>query len=778
MLVIRYIIASVLLLLISIINNEVSAIGMHKYQLVSNSSPSVETFVGREDKLDMIKKRLTEQKSARISGYGGIGKTQVVRKYIEVVQKSSQKYDVIWWVDCENNIDIQVNDLLEDMCDEFTEKVCKIKSNVRSAFRNIRGITHEKKLKVLLIVDNIGSLKEIKELSNEVKRENDMDVIYISRVSMDDNSDINISTLSSKESRQYIVNIMGQSVLPDEISKLEGIYGGYPILMEQGLSDILYNQDMSIKKHVEYQKKHFKDVVADRKVNHDFPIQKDYNYNFKEVLRGNIEYLKSYNNNAAKLLELLIYVAHRFDDNVIRVVAEDNIAYQKYEVGDIKKELIKRFFIKMQKKTLNNEYEIHPLLQEVMYKEIKSEDVHKKNIETLLKAFRKLIPKEITEIPFFVADKKILITNIEKVLEHADRLGIKNNDIFIIKTSLAQGYAETYFYKEAQKKVQEIEKDYINIPNGYDSEEQKKYKGLFYLMNGKIQQCLYWDRAKATESFKRSVEISEYVDDVQLRHLSLAKLSQVYIYAGDIKNSKKYLVQLKKEQNEFLEKFKDKYTYHLVSGRHFLEEGDYSQALKEFSKVEEIETRIHGEGSSRLMPILLLKADLFILMKEYDKAQEVVDLLFKICKENLGNYNIFMFRIPRINADLNLATGNIEKAESEIKRAVSFKGNGKNNYLADIYVTMGDIYIAKQDYEKALGKYEEANEIYMEQYNQKVETSQFSRLYEKIVKAALEENTVALANHYYILHKKHFGMDNTATKSLFKMIESHKLKQS
>ena len=311
------------------------------------------------------------------------------------------------------------------------------------------------------------------------------------------------------------------------------------------------------------------------------------------------------------------------------------------------------------------------------------------------------------------------------------------------------------------------------IRDRYDSEEQKKYKGLFYLMNGKIQQCLYWDRAKATESFKRSVEISGHVDDVQLRHFSLAKLSQVYIYAGDIKNSKKYLVQLKKEQNEFLEKFKDKYTYHLVSGRHFLEEGDYSQALKEFSKVEEIETRIHGEGSSRLMPILLLKADLLILMEEYDKAQEVVDLLFKICKENLGNYNIFMFRIPRINADLNLAIGNIEKAESEIKRAISFKGSGKNNYLADIYVTMGDIFVTKQDYEKALRKYEEANEIYMEQYNQKVETSQFSRLYEKIVKAALKENTLALANHYYILHKKHFGIDNTATKSLFKMIESY-----
>jgi tetratricopeptide (TPR) repeat protein len=431
----------------------------------------------------------------------------------------------------------------------------------------------------------------------------------------------------------------------------------------------------------------------------------------------------------------------------------------------------------MQKKTLDNEYEIHPLLQEIMYKEIKSDDVHKKNIETLLKAFRKLFPKEIIEMPFFISDKKIFITNVEKVLEHADRLAIKNTDVFIMKTSLAQGYAETYFYEEAQRKVKEIERDYIDIPNGYDSEEQRKYKGLFYLANGKIQQCLYWDRAKAIKSFKRSVELSEHIDDVQLRHFSLAKLSQVYIYAGDIKNSKKYLVQLEKEQGEFLEKFNDKYTYHLVSGRHFLEDGDYSQAIKEFSKVEEIETRIHGEGSSRLMPILLLKADLLILMKEHDKAQEVVSLLFKICKENLGNYNIFMFRIPRINADLNLAIGNIEKAEEEVNRAISFKGDGKNNYLADIYVTMGDIFVAKQDYERALEKYEEANEVYMDEYNQKVETFQFSRLYEKIVKAALEENTLALANHYYILHKKHFGMDNTVTKSLFKMIESHKLKQ-
>ena len=84
--------------------------------------------------------------------------------------------------------------------------------------------------------------------------------------------------------------------------------------------------------------------------------------------------------------------------------------------------------------------------------------------------------------------------------------------------------------------------------------------------------------------------------------------------------------------------------------------------------------------------------------------------------------------------------------------------------------------IAKQDYDNALSRYEEANEIYMEQYNEKVETSQFSRLYKKIVKAALKASKLALANHYYSLHEKHFGINNSTTKILFKMIESYKLK--
>ena len=318
------------------------------YQVVSNSSTSVDTFVGRKDILEKIKRNLEKQKFASVSGYGGIGKTQVVRKYIDEVQKSQDKYNIVWWIDCENNIDVQVNDLLEEACDEFTDKVCRIKSNIRSVFRNIRGIARQKNLKILIVLDNIPSLQAIKELNDEVKRENDMDVIYVSRAIIDDNRDIKIPIFNSKESKKYITNIMGH-IKPEEISELESIYQGYPILMEQGLSDILYNQDMSINDHIEYQKKHFKNIVADRKTNYD-SIQKDYRYNFTEVLKANVGYLKLHSKNSARLLELLVYLAHKFDDNVIRTIVEDNITQEKYDIGIIKKELTKRFLIKMNKK--------------------------------------------------------------------------------------------------------------------------------------------------------------------------------------------------------------------------------------------------------------------------------------------------------------------------------------------------------------------------------------------------------------------------------------------
>ena len=71
---------------------------------------------------------------------------------------------------------------------------------------------------------------------------------------------------------------------------------GYPILMEQGLSDILYNQDMSINDHIEYQKKHFSKIATVAHMNLLFCqiLQKyqDIKYMMKETRKNTGNYLK------------------------------------------------------------------------------------------------------------------------------------------------------------------------------------------------------------------------------------------------------------------------------------------------------------------------------------------------------------------------------------------------------------------------------------------------------------------------------------------------------
>ena len=109
-----------------------------------------------------------------------------------------------------------------------------------------------------------------------------------------------------------------------------------------------------------------------------------------------------------------------------------------YEAQDVKLELIKRFIIKpeMRNKEMIEEYEIHPLTQELLYDEIGDEALHKENIKELVKIIRKMLPSDVQDMVLYLEQNKTLTMNIEKVLEHADRLNIQNDDTFIIKVSL------------------------------------------------------------------------------------------------------------------------------------------------------------------------------------------------------------------------------------------------------------------------------------------------------------------------------------------------------
>ena len=76
----------------------------------------------------------------------------------------------------------------------------------------------------------------------------------------------------------------------------------------------------------------------------------------------------------------------------------------------------------------------------------------------------------------------------------------------------------------------------------------------------------------------------------------------------------------------------------------------------------------------------------------------------------------------------------------------------------------------KRNYNDALEKYIEAENVFLSKYENAIELDIFSELFEKIVKVALYNKEEKTADKYYRKHYEHFGANNFRTESLLKNI--------
>ncbi|MFQ3307023.1 MAG: tetratricopeptide (TPR) repeat protein [Candidatus Midichloriaceae bacterium] len=385
--------------------------------------------------------------------------------------------------------------------------------------------------------------------------------------------------------------------------------------------------------------------------------------------------------------------------------------------------------------------------------------VHKKNIKELLNVINNILPKDVLDIIIYLEKNKRLMLNVEKVLEHADRLGIKNDDTFLIKMSLLRAYTDLYLYDNANRLIKDIGEDYIADSYYQSNELLKRYTALYYLLKGKVYQYKYWNYKEAIIFFIKAYELCKSVNDLKLKYFILTHLSQIYINTGDIKKSKFFLEKLEKEEAEFLYSFNDKHVYNWMKGKILFEDGKDAGALKECENVDKRESRLYGEATYRRLPVLLFKADILLALKHYDQVNQVLNLLFKICNKNNENYNKFMYRILRISAELQLAKGRMPEALEDIKRAIEYRGDKKSPdiYIADIYNVEGDILFAQGKCNDAVDSYEKAIKLCLNIYNNKIEVRKLSDLFEKTVGVALRGHDKSIAKKYYKLYCEYFG---------------------
>lgn len=198
-------------------------------------------FTGRTAYLDNIKRNLLKYSKVYLTGYGGIGKTQLAKEFSYIHEKD---YDLIWWFDLRSNLEVQYENLLTHLSNDKRFKGLlhvKIKDIAPSVFIDFtNSLLSKYKGNWLLLFDNLPNNQNIKLPKTRVTGQH---VIVTTREKQTSGNNIlTIEPFTNKEAEQFLLKIHPKEK-KEEIVKLYKILHGYPLALAQISKEILLYDD-------------------------------------------------------------------------------------------------------------------------------------------------------------------------------------------------------------------------------------------------------------------------------------------------------------------------------------------------------------------------------------------------------------------------------------------------------------------------------------------------------------------------------------------------------
>lgn len=154
----------------------------------------------------------------------------------------------------------------------------------------------------------------------------------------------------------------------------------------------------------------------------------------------------------------------------------------------------------------------------------------------------------------------------------------------------------------------------------------------------------------------------------------------------------------------------------LLSSRHKMIVGDYTEAEKRARRAYNITTSIFGMESSKITSSMLQLARIYTVIGDYDQAKILLEDVIKIRKVQFGDQHV---DVARAISDLALVKyyNNEELVEIEelflqAERIIGKKLGGSNPYYAEILKNLATVYIAEGRYNEAFTFLDDAGRIW------------------------------------------------------------------
>ena len=718
---------------------------------VSNSTLPVPYFSGRNEELKSIERNLSNIGSVvSLTGFTGIGKTQIIRQYLS---KNLDNYKIIWVFDCNLDLSYQFLNLAKQINLKICNKssTCIISEDIQHISESVMNyLRHETGW--ILVFDNLRTNENNKVL-RFLEDSHNGHIVVCSQETTGLPNIIPIKNLKRIEALGLIEKLLPNYKLRD-VEKLSEIFLDYPILIIRGTLFLQNNRYLSIEE--------YKKILA----------VSDEVKRTKEQLGTIFDNLSSAANNL--LLKVALINNHDFSKQLLINLSGSDSS----KVIDILHDLSK--FALIEDKGIYKEnqiFEVHDFIKKTVL-ESASNKVIRDSMQDIVKTINQGFPEKITDYLSLFHKDPTLQSNLEIMLENAEKNAVNFYDILELRKNLMFFYLTKRDYDKCKKFVEWlIDKETRGEIKYHDMSNNQKVAYAWYLVNvGLYKTYSARDIKNAEYDYEKAAETVRNVDGfADLKCAIYSQLTQSRIRKGAINDAKlsiKKVEQFIKEDQDIFYKGLLWYSY----ARIFLAEGEYNLALENANKLVKSQENLPQDQFTILGHIL--KVEILIKLGDYEAAYILAKELDNRSKSYFDEPHEMQARILTWLALAELNVDKIKNAEEHISLAkkifLALPERKKDNIsdssdydLAAALIVEGDIYHRQNKIAEALQAYKIAENIYHNCYGQNMLLDHISDLYFKIANSALIDNNIGIYKEYLSKHENIFGVDHFRTKAMY-----------
>ncbi len=716
---------------------------------ISNLVTPVSYFIDHISQLKKIKSNLIKYKQSSLVGVSGMGKTQIARMYA-YDKNNKADYDIIWFIDCNLDIDGQLVNLA---------KAINIKANSAVVSENINVVRKElmtyltSKNRWLLVFDNL-KIGQNKKVANFINWEHNGNIIFCSQDSELLPNIVKITAFEEKESKMLVENIL-ESNNPESIEFLVQEFKGYPILMVQGSQILNQVQGLSLN---EYKKKI---QEADDKIKLNITLA-----------------ISELSPSAQKLLnEIALINNQSFSKEFLISITSD-----KDHLDDDIYNISKFALITNIEPNENNPiFEMHDVIVEKILQI--NENDNKENLNQLITNFLNTIPKSLIKGNVFRKNKTVL-DNIEIITQNAENYNISIYKILELKLNLLIQYVTACDLTRSKILVDWFDKN--EKENNFkllmmDNDEKGAYAtylgriGWYYSKNSESREAI--------EYFMKAKKVFEGVKEYGTSKSNIVfglVISNVQL--GNLKEAEANIQIMQDMFNQNLIDKTDAATLDYAKAHLFLAQGKYEEALKQINAT--IDACIDNGMKPQdvfLTGLYLLKIDILNNLKNYNDALPLLEEVYNMKKpKEKEEYPIFG-RIYTQMSIVKLGLGNNNEALEYAKKAVEafLKDPNRSNkdvaaspdiYLAKAFVAEGNAFASINKNEDAVTAYATAENIYWNNYRENMKNvDAISIMYLNAAKASCHVPLKSFYKNFRDHHIEKFGEQHPRSIEILKL---------